>query len=64
MTAAVLRMGLMIVAGDRLGGRLVQALDVYRKSNPYVLMVQAAKDRPRFDAPRALNDPSNRRILA
>jgi hypothetical protein len=36
----------------------------YRKSNPYVLMVQPAKDRPRFDAPSTLNEPSNRRILA
>jgi Glyoxalase/Bleomycin resistance protein/Dioxygenase superfamily len=36
----------------------------YRKSNPYVLMVQPTKDRPHFDAPSALNDPSNRRILA
>ena len=36
----------------------------YRKSNPYVLMVQPAKDRPHSDAPSALNDPSNRRILA
>jgi hypothetical protein len=26
-------------------------------------MVQPTKDGPRFDAPRALNDPSNRRIL-
>ena len=34
------------------------------KIKSYVLMVQAAKDRPRFDAPSALNDPSNRRILA
>jgi hypothetical protein len=36
----------------------------YRKSNPSVLMVQPTKDRPHFDAPSALNDPSNRRILA
>jgi hypothetical protein len=35
----------------------------YRKSKPQVLMVQPTKDGPRFDAPRALNDPSNRRIL-
>jgi hypothetical protein len=36
----------------------------YHKSNPHVLMVQPTKDRPHFDAPSALNDPSNRRILA
>jgi hypothetical protein len=36
----------------------------YRKSNPHVLMVQPTKDGPHFDAPGALNDPSNRRILA
>jgi hypothetical protein len=36
----------------------------YRKSNPYVLMVQPTKDRPHFDAPSALNGPLNRRILA
>jgi hypothetical protein len=36
----------------------------YRKSNPHVLMVQPTKDGPRFDAPGALNEPSNRRILA
>jgi hypothetical protein len=35
----------------------------YRKSKPQILMVQPTKDGPRFDAPRALNDPSNRRIL-
>jgi hypothetical protein len=27
-------------------------------------MVQSTKDRPRFDTPGALNEPSNRRILA
>jgi hypothetical protein len=36
----------------------------YRKSNPHVLMVQPTKDRPHFDAPSALNEPSNWRILA
>jgi hypothetical protein len=36
----------------------------YRKSNPYVLMVQPSKNRPHLDAPGALNEPSNRRILA
>jgi hypothetical protein len=36
----------------------------YRKSNPYVLMVQPTKDRTHFDTPGALNEPSNRRILA
>ena len=36
----------------------------YRKSNPHVLMMQPTKDRPRFDTPGELNDPSNRRILA
>jgi hypothetical protein len=36
---------------------------LYRKSNPHVLMVQPTKDRPHFDAPGALNEPSNRRIL-
>lgn len=36
----------------------------YRKSSPYVLMVQPTEDGPRFDVPGALNDPSNRRILA
>jgi hypothetical protein len=34
-----------------------------RKLNPYVLMVQSAKHRSTFDAPDALNDPSNGRIL-
>jgi hypothetical protein len=33
----------------------------YRKSNPHVLMVQSTKDRPRFDTPGALNEPSNRK---
>ena len=33
MTAAVPGSGLMIVAGDRLGGRLVQALDVVDESH-------------------------------
>ena len=36
----------------------------YRKSNPYVLMMQSAKNGPPLDAPGALNDPANRRILA
>ena len=36
----------------------------YRKSNPYVLMVQPSKNGPHLDAPGALNEPSNRRILA
>jgi len=27
-------------------------------------MVQPTKDRPHFDTPGALNEPSNRRILA
>jgi hypothetical protein len=36
----------------------------YRKSNPHVLMMQSTKDGPRFDTPGALNEPSNRRILA
>jgi hypothetical protein len=36
----------------------------YRKSNPSVLMVQPTKDRPHVDAPGALNEPSNQRILA
>ena len=36
----------------------------YRKSNPYVLMVQPSKNGPPLDAPGALNEPSNRRILA
>ncbi len=36
----------------------------YQKSNPSVLMVQPTKDRPHFDAPNALNEPSNRRVLA
>jgi hypothetical protein len=36
----------------------------YRKSNPYVLMVQPSKNGPPLDAPGALNKPSNRRILA
>jgi hypothetical protein len=36
----------------------------YHKSNSYVLMVQPTEDGPRFDVPGALNDPSNRRILA
>ena len=35
----------------------------YRKSNPYVLMVQPSKNGPHLDAPGALNEPSNRRIL-
>ena len=35
----------------------------YRKSNPYVLMVQPSKNGPYLDAPGALNEPSNRRIL-
>jgi|SoiMetStandDraft_2_1073263.scaffolds.fasta_scaffold79098_2 hypothetical protein len=34
-----------------------------RKLNPYVLMVQSAKHRSTFDAPDALNAPSNGRIL-
>jgi len=36
----------------------------YRKSNPYVLMVQPSKNGPHLDAPGALNKPSNGRILA
>ena len=36
----------------------------YRKSNPHVLMMQPAKHGSRFDTPGALNEPSNRRILA
>jgi hypothetical protein len=51
----------------RAWGRLTAKLDEplsLPKSNPYVLMVQSAKDRPHFDAPSALNDSSNRRILA
>jgi CubicO group peptidase (beta-lactamase class C family) len=36
----------------------------YRKSNPHVLMVQPSKNGPHLDAPGALNEPSNRRILA
>ena len=36
----------------------------YRKSNPYVLMVQPSKNGPHLDAPGALNEPSNWRILA
>jgi hypothetical protein len=35
----------------------------YRKSNPYVLMVQPSKNGRHLDAPGALNEPSNRRIL-
>ena len=35
----------------------------YRKSNPHVVMVQSAKDGTHLDAPGALNEPSNRRIL-
>ena len=35
----------------------------YRKLNPYVLMVQPSKNGPHLDAPGALNEPSNRRIL-
>ena len=35
----------------------------YRKSNPYVLMMQSTKDGTHLDAPSALNEPSNRRIL-
>ncbi|MGB8823242.1 MAG: hypothetical protein WCD25_07610, partial [Pseudolabrys sp.] len=31
----------------------------YRKSNPYVLMVQPSKNGPHLDAPGALNEPSN-----
>jgi hypothetical protein len=34
-----------------------------RKLNPYVLMMQSPKYGSTFDAPDALNDPSNRRIL-
>jgi hypothetical protein len=30
----------------------------YRKSNPYVLMVQPSKNGPHLDAPGALNEPS------
>jgi len=37
---------------------------LYHKSNPYVLMVQSTKDGPCFDTPGAVNEPSNRRILA
>jgi cytochrome c len=36
----------------------------YHKSNPYVLMVQPSENGPHLDAPGALNEPSNRRILA
>jgi hypothetical protein len=36
----------------------------YRKSNPYVLMVQSTKDTPHLDSPSVLNDPSNGRIFA
>jgi hypothetical protein len=36
----------------------------YRKSNPHVSMVQPSKNGPPLDAPGALNEPSNRRILA
>jgi len=36
----------------------------YHKLNPYVLMVQSTKDGPCFDTPCAVNEPSNRRILA
>ena len=35
----------------------------YRKSNPCVLMVQPSKNGPHLDAPGALNEPSNWRIL-
>jgi hypothetical protein len=35
-----------------------------RKLNPYVLMVQSSKHGSAFDAPDALNDPSNGRVLA
>ena len=35
----------------------------YRKSNPCVLMVEPSKNGPHLDAPCALNEPSNRRIL-
>jgi hypothetical protein len=52
--------------GSRNLGHAVDATDPcpYRKSNPYVLMVQPSKDGPHLDAPGALNEPSNRRILA
>jgi len=33
------------------------------KSNPYVLMMQTSKNGTHLDAPGALDEPSNRRIL-
>jgi hypothetical protein len=49
---------------DDLAHSLLNQTCPYRKSNPYVLMMQPTKDGPPFDTPSELNDPSNRCILA
>ena len=52
------------VVQEQKGALLILIDCPYRKSNPHVLMVQSTKHRPHFDAPGALDVPTNGRILA
>ena len=66
MTLAVARLQILDDVSNLIQTRMRDRLRLtcpYRKSNPYVLMVQPSKNGPYLDAPGALNEPSNRRIL-